>query len=324
MGRTAIPWATHVWNPATGCSPVSEGCRFCYAAALAPRLAKMGQRAYAGDRPFAVRTRPELDSDPVLWRRPRRIFVGSMTDLFHEEIPDRFLVDVFRTMLKTPRHTYLLLTKRPARLVDFWSRLENRPEWPSHIWAGFTAESQRRFDERWEHMKQLARWNVPVFVSIEPMLEMIDIRTGLVGACQGCGDIVPPSDRIDDGHCVADIEVDKRTGEADPVPTLCGPLNTWGLRWVIAGGESAGSPDRRLVDKCPDGAGVLRPYCPECHGTGWRPKAWALAAVRSLRDQCAAADTPFFFKQWGGPTPKAAGDELDGRTYHEIPEGMVA
>ncbi len=310
MAATKIPWATHVWNPATGCSPISEGCKFCYAAALAPRLAKMGQEAYAGEQPFAVRTHPELDSEPILWRRPRRVFVGSMTDLFHEEIPDGFLIDVFRTMLKTPRHTYLLLTKRPARLVEFWSRIENRPAWPSHVWAGFTAETQRRFDERWTEMRRLAAFGVRnFFVSIEPMLEAIQLdryewpepaakATGIIGA-------LPDPSEVDDWKFWA-----KEEGA---------------IRWVICGGESAGSPDRRLVDRCTCyETGGRRPYCEECHHTGWRPKPWALQAVRSLRDQCAAGGIPFFFKQWGGPTPKASGDQLDGCTYHEIPEGMVA
>ncbi len=315
MGATRIPWATEVWNPATGCDPISEGCKFCYARSLAPRLAKMGQEAYAGEDPFSVRCHEDRLSEPLKWTKPRQIFVGSMTDMAHKGIPDDFRNRVFANAIAAPWHTYLFLTKRADELADYV--LHRAPRslfaggWPRHIWLGFTAETQARFDERWEHMRRLAAIGIPTFVSIEPMLEPITLQVP-VKASTGCELADSCYSRVTRG-CSFD----------NPCRQMAA------VRWVIVGGESAGSVDRRLVDRCPSckqgfGGRVIYPPCPECNSTGWRPREWAREAVRSLRDQCAQANVPFFFKQWGGPTPRAGGANLDGRIHREIPEGMVS
>ena len=131
--KTAIEWTDATWNPVTGCSRVSEGCRNCYAAALAPRLAAMGQDGYT-DLPWTKKNAPKnvklhedrLDT-PLRWAKPRRIFVNSMSDLFHELVPFEFVDRVFAVMALAPRHTFQVLTKRPERMAEYFDP-ERMPE----------------------------------------------------------------------------------------------------------------------------------------------------------------------------------------------------
>ena len=123
--KTAIEWTDATWNPVTGCSKVSEGCRNCYAAALAPRLAAMGQEAYTDlpwikkNAPMNVKVHPDRLAQPLRWAKPRRIFVNSMSDLFHDLVPFGFVDRVFAVMALAPRHTFQILTKRPERMVEY-------------------------------------------------------------------------------------------------------------------------------------------------------------------------------------------------------------
>lgn len=245
--NSKIEWCDATWNPVRGCSRVSEGCRHCYAEIMAARFNKPGQWGHG----FAeMVTRPggsrearwtglvKLDRSklglPFEWRKPRRIFVNSTSDLFHETLDFSDIDKVFATMAMVSHHTFLVLTKRPERMCQYaaepgFSRRmgdalkRTRAPLPN-VWLGFSAEDQETFDERWGSARETAAVGWPVFTSLEPLL---------------------------------------------------GPVHTdaalrHGLRWVIAGGES---------------------------GPGARPMhpAWA----RAIRDQCAAAGTPFFFKQWG-------------------------
>jgi protein gp37 len=131
--KTAIEWTDATWNPVTGCSKVSEGCRNCYAAALAPRLAAMGQDGYT-DLPWTKRNAPKnvkmhvdrLDA-PLRWAKPRRIFVNSMSDLFHELVPFDFVDRIFAVAALAPRHTFQVLTKRPERMAEYFDP-ERMPE----------------------------------------------------------------------------------------------------------------------------------------------------------------------------------------------------
>lgn len=186
--HTGISWADATWNPATGCTPVSEGCEHCYARRMAYRLWKMGSRKYTHD--FRPTPQPPYLVDPAKWRSPRRVFVCSMGDLFHEELPFDFILRVFATMIRHPQHTYLLLTKRPARMLEFygwWKRICSRgskdedylesdllPLPYDHIWHGVTIESQRHARERLEPLVKVPsahRW-----ISCEPLLERVDLR----------------------------------------------------------------------------------------------------------------------------------------------------
>jgi len=313
-GKTAIEWSEVVWNPVTGCDRVSPGCAHCYAAKMAVRLKAMGQARYQRDGGpasgpgFGVTLHPDLLDLPLRWKKPRMIFVNSMSDLFHDEVPDGFIDYVFATMALAGQHTFQVLTKRPERMQEyvgnrtaenergasFWRLVEGqgyRPAWPlRNVWLGVSAENQRWADERIPLLLDTPA-AVP-FVSCEPLLGPVNLGT-LVYHFPG------------PGHTAID--------------------------WVIVGGESGamstrGGPERALVERCHD----RRPPTYHLHVdghdighrvcTGWRPKAEALEWVRSLRDQCVAAGVPFFFKQWGGPTPKAAGALLDGREWREMPD----
>jgi protein gp37 len=246
--RSAIEWTEATWNPVTGCTEVSEGCDHCYAKTFAERWRGIPGHAY--EQGFDLKLWPGRLDIPLRWKRPRRVFVNSMSDLFQDGVPDEFIREVFAVMAGTPRHTYQVLTKRPGRMASFlrlWRELAVRPL--PNVWLGTSVETQKWADVR---IPQLLRAPAAVrFLSCEPLLGPLN----LAGA----------------GH----LDV-KDSGAT--------------IDWVIAGGESG--PGARPMDP-----------------------VW----VRSLRGQCAAAGLAFFFKQWGGRTPKAGGRELDGRTWDEMP-----
>jgi len=232
--RSSIEWTDATWNPVTGCSKVSPGCQHCYAERLAHRLKAMGVAAYRNG--FEVTLHPHVLELPLHWRRPRRVFVNSMSDLFHEDVPEDFIRSVFSVIARAPQHVFQILTKRADRLVEIAHRLS----WPPNAWQGVSVES----DAYTWRIERLQQTPAPVrFLSIEPLL--------------------------------------------GPIPKL--PLD--GISWVIVGGES---------------------------GYGHRPAdpEW----VRMIRDQCLQARVPFFFKQWGGRTPKAGGRLLDGRAWDQMPQ----
>ena len=132
MTADDIPWTS--WNPATGCTKVSAGCAHCYAERFAERWRGIPGHPY--ERGFEVQLRPERLDRPLRWRRPRRVFVDSMTDLFHEEIPDEYVRRVFAVMQQTPRHVFHVFTKRHARLLELAPSLP----WPANVWMGVTVE----------------------------------------------------------------------------------------------------------------------------------------------------------------------------------------
>lgn len=257
--RSEIEWTDATWNPTTGCTPVSAGCDHCYAERLSKRLLATTYRSRlpvvdtpANRRdPFAVRVWPERLRVPGSWRDPRRVFVNSMSDLFHVDVPEDFARDCFQVMLSVDRHVYQVLTKRPARAAKFVERHSDMfPNGlPRHIWIGTSVEDQS-VDYRVRHL--LAVPAAVRFLSCEPLIGPLDLRAFV-------------EDEKDDHN----------------------------LHWVIVGGESG----RRA-----------RPMDPQ----------WA----RSLRDQCHRARVPFFFKQWGGRTPKAGGRQLDGMTWDEYPPSV--
>lgn len=234
MAQTSrIEWTEATWNPVTGCHQISPGCAHCYAKTFAERWRGIPGHHY--EQGFDLRLWPERLAQPLRWRRPRVIFVNSMSDLFHEGIPEEYIVEVFDVMEQAPQHTFQVLTKRDERLAALAPRLP----WPENVWMGVTIEN-RRFVHRADQLRE-----VPAavrFISAEPLLGPLD------------------------------------------------GLDLAGIDWLISGGES-GHRHRR-VD-------------PE----------W----LRELRDRCQAEGVAYFFKQWGGRTPKAGGRMLDGRTWDEMP-----
>jgi protein gp37 len=310
---TKIEWTDETWNPIVGCSVVSPGCINCYAMRMAGTRLKT-TNAYSGltqDTKAGpvwtgeVRLLEDRLGQPLKWRKPRMVFINSMGDLFHEDVPEEWIDKVFAVMAATPRHTYQVLTKRPERMRDQVSRLartinplekEARAfghtfnfeghsllRWPiPNVWLGTSVEDQRRADERIPHLLDTPA--AVRFVSAEPLLGPIDTRLYL-----------------------SSLARDRYEAEAMEMGAFRhGPF----LDWVIAGGESGPS---------------ARPMHPD----------WA----RSLRDQCQAAGVPFFFKQWGewGPSSafgyahpkwpgirrcgkKVGGRLLDGQEWNQYPE----
>ncbi len=300
---TNIERTDETWNPVTGCTKVSQGCKNCYAERLAPKVfagqtvpivihepAHNEQRG-TRQRIFTdVLTHPDRLDAPLHWKKPRRIFVNSMSDLFHEQVPDEFINFVFGVMAVAKQHTFQILTKRPERMLSYMSGFRSRGfgvdhdtyayrlacmatndshgycpalhkwsgpmerEWPLHnVWLGVSVEDQATADERIMLLQQTPA--AIRFLSCEPLLGPIDLR--------------PHFGHRHDEHC--------------PVPCdqVAGDAFGKGIHWVIAGGESGPK---------------ARPSHPD----------W----FRSLRDQCAAAGVPFFFKQWGEYLP--VGQSLPG------------
>jgi protein gp37 len=160
-GPSSIEWTESTWNPVTGCTKVSPGCAHCYAETFAERFRGVPGHPY--ERGFELQLRPERLQIPLRWRRPRLVFVNSMSDLFHEDIPDDFVQMVFNTMRTASNHTFQILTKRHERLQE----LAQRIEWPPNVWMGVSIEN-RRFVHRADALRR-----VPAairFVSAEPLL----------------------------------------------------------------------------------------------------------------------------------------------------------
>lgn len=294
---TKIEWATDTWNPITGCTKISEACQNCYAERMSKRLA--GRCGYPEGEPFRVTLHPDKLDQPMRWKKPRMIFVCSMGDLFHEDVPFEYISQVFDVMcswrwpnkeaewsgdaslLEDPGHTFMVLTKRPERIPEWLSwlglywpgdspvniNLEAEGHFGKHIWFGVTAENQARADERIPMLLQIPA--AKRFVSVEPMLGPVDLS-------------------LSDG---VDLSMSVGTGLKPGKSYLINSLD-----WVICGGET--------------GPGA-RPMHPD----------W----VRSLRDQCQAARVPFFFKQHGEWLHETQGINFhEGHRYYVWPDESMS
>jgi protein gp37 len=163
MAESAIEWTEHTWNPVTGCTKVSPGCKHCYAETMARRLQAMGARGY--EEGFKLQLHPDRLDQPLLRKRPTTYFVNSMSDLFHEEVPDAFIERVLDVCRRTPHHTYQVLTKRADRLPVFFSTRNC----PSNVWLGVSVEDKKYGVPR---IAQLREVQASVrFLSVEPLLE---------------------------------------------------------------------------------------------------------------------------------------------------------
>lgn len=181
--RTGIEWTDSTWNPVTGCTQVSSGCDNCYALTLAHRLLRMQYTSRKPENdtpsnkqdPFAVRLWPERLLDPIGWRTPRRVFVNSMGDLFHVDVPDQFVRAVFEVMISAEKHVFQVLTKRPSRMERFVKRNLNlfRDGFiPPHIWVGTSIENQS-VAYRAEHLRRVKA--CVRFLSCEPLLGPVSL-----------------------------------------------------------------------------------------------------------------------------------------------------
>lgn len=299
--KSQIEWTDATWNPVTGCNKISPGCKNCYAKRDWARLSKNPATVYYGRKFEDVRTHTDRLETPLRWTKPRRIFVNSMSDLFHEAVPFEFIGAVFGVMMATKQHAYQVLTKRPERALEFFE---------------------------WLSVRALA-------AELSEFEEVEEIGTQQVNVCHLQADTSQwPLPNVWLGVSVEDQKHKYRIGQLRETPAAVrflsleplledlGELDLTGIHQVIVGGESGGDAERRLVRRCGGAHRVMNSPadCSYCHGTGWEPTLDALRWVRSIRDQCIAAGVPFFFKQWGGPKAKSAGATLDGREWREMPE----
>ncbi|AYO30628.1 phage Gp37/Gp68 family protein [Biomaibacter acetigenes] len=240
MGKTKIEWATTVWNPVAGCTKISPGCEHCYAERMAKRLA--GRYGYPKENPFQVTFHRERLNEPAKWKKPQRVFVCSMGDLFHEDVHFQDISIIWWTMLWFSQHTYMILTKRPERIIKFFEYLESdiggwkwiteggtnkryykQWKWPlPNVWIGVTAENQEMADKRIPVLLQIPA--AVRFVSVEPMLGPINL--------------------------IKDDDLYWEPTKQQWVPRI-------GLDWVICGGETG--PGARPM--CPDWVRDLRDQC---------------------------------------------------------------
>lgn len=160
-----IEWTEQTWNPVVGCTKISAGCKHCYAETLARRLRAMGTPGYENG--FALTLRPERLEEPLQRKKPTVYFVNSMSDLFHDKVPDEYIEKVLGVIVRTPHHSYQILTKRAARMARFF---QNRAV-PGNVWLGVSVENRRHGVPRIDHLRHIqARIR---FLSVEPLLEDI-------------------------------------------------------------------------------------------------------------------------------------------------------
>lgn len=184
MSKSTIEWTEATWNPVTGCTKISPGCKNCYAERMAKRLTAMGQRNYRNG--FEVTLQPHMLELPLRWKKPQTIFVNSMSDLFHPRVPLEYIQQVFDVMKRAHWHRFQVLTKRADRLEELSSKLE----WTSNIWMGVSVESVQ-YTPRIDHLRRTAAHTK--FLSLEPLLGSLDdldltnIDWAIVGGESGFG-----------------------------------------------------------------------------------------------------------------------------------------
>ena len=176
--RSAIEWTNATWNPVTGCTQVSPGCDHCYALTFAERFRGVPNHPY--EQGFDLKLWPERLELPFSWKKPRRIFVNSMSDLFHKDVPDSFVLEVFDTMIRADHHIYQILTKRPSRLVnthliekitEHVLSITGSSVWPAHIWLGVSVETDA-YTWRVDTLRKIPAFIR--FISAEPLLGPLD------------------------------------------------------------------------------------------------------------------------------------------------------
>lgn len=163
--KSTIEWTEATWNPSTGCDALSPGCDNCYAERLTRRLKAMGQKKYANG--FRLTLHPDTLELPLRWKEPQRIFVNSMSDLFHHQVPLEYIQRVFATMRAASWHQFQVLTKRSGRLLAFSDKID----WPSNVWMGVSVES-KRYTPRIDHLRRTDAHTK--FLSLEPLLGPLD------------------------------------------------------------------------------------------------------------------------------------------------------
>jgi len=283
MAKTKIEWATDVWNPTVGCTKVSAGCKNCYAE-------RMYERFNPTEKFSEVKCYPERLEQPLRWKKSRHVFVDSMSDLFHPDVPGNFIAQVFAICRIAEQHTFMILTKRAGYMVAclndpyFWKEVTNQVEYfaengptvdttPSNVWLGVSVEDQNAADERIPLLLQTPA--AVRFVSVEPMLGKIDLWK--YATCEETfGSIYDHRGTYPFYQALGWANTSVKTND--------------GIDWVIAGCES-----------------------------GPRARPMNYEWVAELRDDCEAADVPFFLKQMMVDGKLIKMPELDGKVWAEFP-----
>ncbi len=319
MSKSKIEWTDKTWNVNSGCTKVSQGCKNCYAEREWGRLSKNPNTVYFERKFTDVMCHPERLEQPLQWKKPCKIFINSMSDLFHDDVPFEFIASVFAVMSVTTRHTYQILTKRPERMLEFFKWVEDGagvfpdsrisehlpsgikwqpvsktsggydscgPAYPyENVWIGVSVEDQKTADERIPILLDTpaaVRW-----ISVEPLLGEIDLtnihyKNGYgCSPCEGCGSDIYFNALSGYSYCKGDCD--------HPVWSA--------LDWVVVGGE-----------------------------TGKNARAMHPDWVRSIRDQCKSVGVYFLFKQWGSigedgiyRQKSKNGRLLDGQLHDDYP-----
>ncbi|MEU8364933.1 phage Gp37/Gp68 family protein [Nonomuraea sp. NPDC048882] len=292
-----IEWTQATWNPTTGCDRISPGCDHCYALTLAKRLKAMGSAKYQQDGDprtsgpgFGVTVHQAAMLEPLRWRTPRKVFVNSMSDLGHARVGRAAQARIWAVMALTGRHQFQVLTKRPKRLAA----VLGDPRFQREVAEQATDLIASRFWRRWQldlGGQRLAgdsgagtRWSTEHTADGPLWVPPWPLPNVWVGTSIESDNYCWRADAL--RATPATIRFLSLEPLLGPVPSL----DLSGIDWVIAGGESG--PQHRPLD---------------------------LAWVRDIRDRCIDLHIAFFFKQVGGPTPKAGGRLLDGRTWDEFP-----
>ena len=304
--NSKIEWCETTWNPIVGCTPASEGCRYCYAARMATRLAAMGHEKYQGVATKGKWT-GKIRFDPVelaktfRWRKSRMVFVCSMGDLFHKDVSWADITAVYSAMIAKQDCTFMVLTKRPKRVAEYYQVIGGMNMSPPNIWLGVSVENQSRAEERIPTLLSIPA--AKHFVSFEPLLGDV-------------GDLMPYLTAPGCAGCYGE-------GKIAPSNTPC-KFCYEGLDWVIAGGESG--PGARPMN--PVWVRSIRDQCIEA-GVPFFFKQWgAWCPTECLPPGTKLPGYPdMIAEEWDGEageifpvSKKAAGRLLDGREWNERPE----
>lgn len=292
--KTGIEWTDATWNPVRGCSRVSPGCVHCYAETFTRRFAGPGQHYEGlvnldtGRWSGVMQESPHMLDQPLRWKRPRTIFVNSMSDLFHKGISSDYIAACFGVMSATQRHRYQILTKRPEQMLA-WSRGVQPHMCIQHAAEVITANVSA----------QVKKGRRKLHTTVDKQVSLLQATVAdswpLPNVWMGTS--VEDEKRKDRIDILRQVPATIRFLSIEPLLEDLGELNLDGIDWVIVGGES-GPGARRMLGE------------------------W----VRNIRDQCVEQKTPFFFKQWGAFNEagvrvgkKEAGKILDDRTWSEMP-----
>jgi protein gp37 len=322
--KSNIEWTDSTWNPIRGCTPISPGCKNCYASSVAKRFSGPGlpyeglvrinaKGEHTDEWNGTIKFVEKHLMDPLKWKEPRKIFVNSMSDLFHENVTDEMRNLIFAVMALCPQHTFQILTKRPERIVEYFGRLKTAADswaakigksftpsdllnlnwmhwrvnhgpafpygpWPlPNVWLGTSAENQECFDKRMPHLDAVARQGWTTFLSLEPLLGPIDVQYPVSVYPKGAP------------MCCTGVGGYHIECGCQGMPTE--PPMFYSVKQVIVGAES---------------------------GHGHRPmeEEW----VRDIQRACAYWKIAFFYKQKIVNGKKVGLPALDGKIYHEFPE----